>query len=308
MDTSERHPQSRDGGTPAERLLALLGDGPRDRGELAALLRLGQRQVADVIDQLGAEIVSANGRVSLATPASERQPRRGRSPEHLRLRAERRVADADTRTEVAKVRERLLGAALLARESVPAWLEHRARSGEPVEHVTTSGDAVVRQERPQIEYAGPGDTAARSVTSTSELEPLRQLSERLASHYGWQPAQATIYVLTGAVPISGVRIATRQTWPDPGAPTRWTAEFDADEDPEVVARAIRRAQRERGIGRRAKVTDAKRLTRLAPFVAQHGTGESARERWNRENRDRPSDQYGSRQSFHRAVGRATRAA
>ena len=62
----------------------------------------------------------------------------------------------------------------------------------------------------------------RRVPSTPELEPLRLLSERLAARYGWQPAQATVYVPTGAIPVSGVRVTTRDTLPRPGGAARWT--------------------------------------------------------------------------------------
>ena len=85
---------------------------------------------------------------------------------------------------------------------------------------------------------------------------------------------------------------------DPGAPARWTVDFDADEDAEVVADAIRRAQREHDVARKPKSADAERLARLAPFVAEHGDGVSAFEQWNREH---PDDRYSTRSSFRRAA-------
>lgn len=101
--------------------------------------------------------------------------------------------------ELTDVRQRLLGDELLPRERVAAWLEQKTQSGEPVELVTSSGGAVIRRERPVIDYADPSDANVRRVASTSELEPLRHLIERLTRRYGWQPAQATAYVLAGAI-------------------------------------------------------------------------------------------------------------
>jgi hypothetical protein len=290
---SERQPPSRDGGTPAERLLALVRGRARDRRDLADLLGLTPRQVANVLAQLGDDVVSDDGWVRLKPLPAERQPRRARSADHLRQVGERRATDADEQPDVAAVRERLLGGdVLLTVESVATWLEQKAQSGEPTESDTPLG------------YLDPSDPVARWVPSTSELEPLRRASERLACRYGWAPAQATVFVLTGVVPLTGVRVTTRYTLPDPGAPTRWTVDFDANEDAEVVADAIRRAQREHDIPRKPKSADAERLARLASFVAEHGPGVSAYERWNREQTN-PDDRYGDRRSFQRAAKRAT---
>ncbi len=218
----------------------------------------------------------------------------------MRLNGERRAADAQDGLgeQVAAVRAQLLDGESLAPGSVAGWLEEKSQSGRWLEDVTTRDGNVVRRERPAVEYPDSTGVAVLRVPSTPELEPLRRLAIHLARRYGWQPAQATVYVLSGVVPVCGVRLTTRETLPTPGAPTRWTVDFDSDEDAEVVAQVIRQAQRDHEVHRRLKAADAERLARLTPFVAEHGTGVSAWQRWNREN---PDDRYKSPTSFNRVA-------
>lgn len=302
-----------------ELILATLGDrGSVERTALADATGLEQRAVATALGPLlddGKVIEDAGGLRLGASSAPARSPRRGRSSEHLRLRGEQRASDAATDPAVAAVRHRLLGDALLEPDDVPAWIERHREGAPPVTYrllgppalalpddELIDGSPIIEYKCPALAYQAPGFKAACWVPSTAELEPLRQLSETLAKRYGWTPAQATVYVLTDAIPLSGIRVATRRVFPTPGGPTRWAAEFDADEDPQLIADAIRRAQRDHGIGRRRKLEDAERLALVAEFVAEHGSGDLAWRQWNR---DHPRDRYADRRSLWRAAQRAS---
>lgn len=61
-----------------------------------------------------------------------------------------------------------------------------------------------------------GDIVHRATRRKGILERLRQISESLAAFYGWEAADATTYVLTGAVPrVPAIKGDVRLKFPLP---------------------------------------------------------------------------------------------
>jgi len=96
-----------------------------------------------------------------------------------------------------------------------------------------------------LEYASAeGDSVLRiGVRAYGELDRLRRISEFLARRYCWQPAQATLFVLAGAVPlIARIRTTTAVLSTDPWA-DRLVLDVDPAESPKEVASAFAHAVR-----------------------------------------------------------------
>ena len=97
------------------------------------------------------------------------------------------------------------------------------------------------------------------------LDSLRSLSSRLARLYGWQPFQASTFVLTGLPPsIAAIRSQTIG-----GIPLSCTARIVLDVDPAASPRDVMEHYgrvRRRLVAARSPVVNAKDL-KLAEFVA-----------------------------------------
>jgi len=127
------------------------------------------------------------------------------------------------------------------------------------------------------------------------LDQLRQVSESLAARYGWQPAQATIFVLTGETPL--VR-AIKADWTPNG---RLLLNIEAGVSPRqlvIVYRALRRQL----VGKRRDRSLTEHQRQLAQFLATRPADEpwaARRKAWDRAH---PNDAYGAHRAhnFRRA--------
>jgi len=134
----------------------------------------------------------------------------------------------------------------------------------------------------RLEYWSPGDHfISRAPTAHgSILDRLRQVGEILSHRYGWRPAEATIFVLTGEVPRLP---AIRATVHVHDKRSHIVLDVDMATSPRVVADAYRRERREALSQRRPRALSKKHL-QLAVFLGDRPEGESWRDRlkaWNR---------------------------
>ena len=115
------------------------------------------------------------------------------------------------------------------------------------------------------------------------LDQLRFASEHCARLYGWQEGQATIFILTGRMPLI-IRCRTTTRIRSIQATARITLEIDPSLSPKEVGDAYQ-AARKKIQGRRRELS-AKHIT-LGQFIAESPDGETlaARmKRWNRKYR------------------------
>lgn len=209
-----------------------------------------------------------------ASPVRERAGRMQTAARPIRADALSDVmaAEAGRRADVADFRTAALAGGLLPWGEVVAWVEAR-RPAKPTRWLT----ATVPEGTP---WPAPRDAGRRIETLAyaahdsewvqrlatehgTELERLRILGERLASAYGWQPAQATTFVLTGLAPaVDPVRITVHEG----SRPTTQRIVLDVDpaQTPEDVAAAYR-ATRKAMISKRHRDLSEK-MYELAMFV------------------------------------------
>jgi hypothetical protein len=208
----------------------------------------------------------------------------GRPPEMLSEDQRKRVSqrhhalailwakEAEAETDVAAFRKEVLRGKLLRWEDVDDWLKKQAKA-----------DGLGKREPPGsqtqvLAYALPSDVWEHCLPTTANgvLERLRQISDRLSRHYRWQEAQATIFVLTGRVPLvppaeAKIEREAIVLTADPSLTPRQVADYYRQFRKEVLA------------GSRIKALSLKHL-QLAAFAADRPNGESwakKREAWNR---------------------------
>lgn len=134
-----------------------------------------------------------------------------------------------------------------------------------------------------VAYGVPGNDSTYLAASPGDgsLERLRLLSETLAKRYQWQPAQATLFVLTDAVPVislSGYSYAMK----DPLAASRITMTLDPILTPSEVAARYKEV-RKQVLSSRYRSISEKHLE-LAIFMTDRLEGEPLKksmEAWNR---------------------------
>ena len=137
--------------------------------------------------------------------------------------------------------------------------------------------------RPSLAYGVPDDAWSRDVPVRigGTLDRLRELSEQLSRHYRWDQAQATIFVLTGAIPlVSPIRAKMEPNLMRPSATARVVLTIDPTASPAQVAKAYARV-RSSWLGR-YRALSPKHL-RLATFLAERPGEETWAERlktWN----------------------------
>ena len=130
--------------------------------------------------------------------------------------------DALKRESVLDWRRRYLGAHTIPWDQVEEWLMSAAQEdGPPLWHLANAFipakegaddepdiskfdiNGVVFQQL-FLEYVTPDDSHIRTVPTaggSDKLEELRRISEDLSTAYPWQRAQATLFVLTGMMPL-----------------------------------------------------------------------------------------------------------
>ena len=145
-----------------------------------------------------------------------------------------------------------------------------------------------------LKYGGSGNQAYAVPTRIGGvLDRLRILSERLASEYAWQEAQATLFILTGTVPlISPIQVTLKMSKGPLYSRQLIILDVDVRVSPQEVAKHYRLARREIKARRRGKLSE--KHLRLATFDAERPEGESWRKKlaeWNRT--ERPEWRYGN---------------
>ncbi len=263
--------------------------------------------------------------LSRTDPPKPSDKRRGRrSTTDLRQQAIARLVagHVDKDPEVAAFRAKFLGGRLLEPEVVEAWIKDKAAvDGEPTNWLngvplpaghtlewTGEGWIITPpltvSRAPELDHRsvhyGVSDgegVRAWMVTCGGVLDRLRVLSERLADWYGWQLAQATLFVLTGWAPrISIARAPLRPRRLSSLARLELTVDLTLT--PREVADLYRRA-RGNALSRRHRALSERHI-RLAAFAAET-EGKPWAERmnaWNREHRG--SDwEYSERRNFTR---------
>ncbi len=133
-----------------------------------------------------------------------------------------RHASEDAR--VQGFRSRRLPNGLLEFERIEAWISTIAKAdGKPSQYSTVVASAATRKcpdvgiSARYLCYGSPASNFVRNipVAHNGVLDELRGITEILSKRYGWQPAQATLFVLTGVPPlVSTLRVkATTELFP-----------------------------------------------------------------------------------------------
>ena len=202
-------------------------------------------------------------------------------------------------------REELRGR-LIQPDRVGAWIDGRA---EPPTQLATV--AVDRPDEPLeifthvLDYAAPPAVFVQhvGVALGSALDRLRLLSVALAGRYGWQPAQGSIFVLTGLVPIvAPVRVRTAIRYPV-SATSRITLEVDPTVTPPELAEHYATARKRMMAGRSRRMSE--KHLRLAIYAATHseGTWDERMRGWNGAN---PDERYTQASNFQRDAANAVK--
>lgn len=160
-----------------------------------------------------------------------------------------------------------------------------------------------------LDYAVPGEGWVRRmvVSDGSVLDSLRVLSDSLAKSFSWQPAQATVFVLTDTIAyIDPIRV----TGPsenvrhnvDLGWARRITLDVDPALGPDEVAATYQRIRERNGLNR-IRPLSAKHL-RLASFTGADHAQRRWQERFELWNRLYPEWRYNASSNFRRDAIRA----
>ena len=238
------------------------------------------------------------------------------------------AAEATNDERVQAFRTGVLNNSLLTPDEVESWIERQAKAdGSPSawlsvpvpkgfklksseKGVTTKPPLTISDERPAVlvqrrylsylSRRAPPDSDRRREVPTAEggvLERLRQVSEALARHYGWDGALATSFVLTGEIPLAP-SIETRTSVPHPlTALARISLTIDPALSPRQVADHYRRIRGEILGGRHRELSE--KHTRLAIFTAARPAGESRRKQMVDWNKEYPEWRYKEKRNFDR---------
>lgn len=295
---------------PHERTTDLIAEHePVDRGDL--LIYAERAGIADaereleLLERDGRVTVDEDGDVRLAKPRASAPRPRGMSADKL-VDASRRRADRARRREadaLAAFRSRHLDGGVLGGDALPAWIE---RHREPATDYETFADGeLVQVERRCLEYDnGSGFVQYVECRRGGVLDELRILGERLARTYGWQPAQATSFVLADLSPmLAGVRVAVSRRFGATEEATVRVVDAHPHQEPETISRTLRAVRQREGLSQRRP--DARQAA-LADFMLGRAVDEAARIAWRRHCREagRPDWPYSDRSAFSHAVTRA----
>jgi hypothetical protein len=243
----------------------------------------------------------------LPKPSGGRQPRPAVDRQQvLSLLVAHEVAkDPD----VAAFRAEVLGDRLLEPGRIKDWIRAQAEAdGPPTDWLTEvplptghtlrwTGEAFsveppltvsrARHVRYRNLHYGLPDDPSILVWPTTDggvLDRLRRISERLANWYGWDPGQATLFVLTGWVPsVPAVRAGTRYRRLPSLA--RLEMRIDPTLSPREVAAEYRRARRNTLSRRYRSLTDKHILLAAHAARTEGQTWEERMQAWNQEHGD-----------------------
>ncbi len=211
--------------------------------------------------------------------------------------------DAEQDERVVAFRRRALRGRLVKPERVAQWIERHAEP--PTDFVIVARGQPLEHFRRVLDYAAPPSTVAQhvEVAHGSTLDRLRALSDSLANRYAWQPAQASLFVLTALVPIlPPVRSRTMHRVPVAAA-----SRVALDVDPTVTPRELAQhyaAARKRILSGRSRRMSEKHL-RLAIYAAtqEEGTWDDRMRGWNDAH---PEARYRESSNFQRDAAKAVK--
>jgi hypothetical protein len=216
------------------------------------------------------------------------------------------AAEASQDTGVVKFRREELRGRLIKPERVGAWVDRHAKPATQLLTVSTENpDEPLEHSVRMLEYATPPAAWVLrvGVALNSPLERLRALSESLANRHAWQPAQASVFVLTGLVPIlAPIRARTTIRYPIPAA-SRITLDVDPTVTPREVAEHYAATRKGMLAGRSRRMSE--KHLRLAIYAATHSEGTWA-ERMHGWNKAHPDASYGLASNFQRDATKAVK--
>jgi hypothetical protein len=220
--------------------------------------------------------------------------------------------EASRSKAVVDFRRTVLRRNLLSHSVLAQWVERQAkRDGPPTAWLTVAlpprttirlplrifktADSRLSVNRRLLEYAVEGSMWVQRIpiAAAGVLDRLRQIAEELAASYGWQPAQAATFVLTGAIPM----IPQIKGGTSTAARGRIILDVDPTTTPRQVAAAYRRYRKQILKGARLRTLTQKHF-RLAVFAARRSGVLSAADMrtWNRQN---PASPYREEKLFRR---------
>jgi hypothetical protein len=294
----EAHMELADEGYESSRLPDAVWERLVDYGAVEQVLR-GKKPAGWLVDAAWDLLEPTRGRPRRKHPTlDERQAPTNITEAISQLLARQAARDP----AVLDFRERVLGNKLLTREAVGPWIQSIAKTegstvwlsvplddGTAIEFTKdfqVSISPPIRQARAALSHkilkyqvAGDEWTSAVTVRAGSRLDTLRHLSEALSKRFQWQKDQATVFVLTGLIPL-----VPRITMTVGAAGGRIRLDISPHATPREVADTYRRIRGKMlGNGKRIKpITHEKAL--LATFrltKADDETWSDFQRRWNR---------------------------
>ena len=181
---------------------------------------------------------------------------------------------------VLTFRREVLGDKLLLPEQLEPWVVEQAKRDGPADRI------VIRRGISQlltVDTLAYGREWPRHVPVKHDgvLDRLRELSERLANNYGWQPVQGTAFVLTGIAPAApSIRVHVSH-WTELRARSRIKLDVHPTCTPQEVAERYAAVRREQ-FGRLRRLTP--KHAQLAAFFAEQSPitpPHELRQAWNK---------------------------
>ena len=190
--------------------------------------------------------------------------------------------DAEHHFGIAAFREKALSGKLLQAKDAGPWVVERSKKEGKPTTVKTKTKYGVSERLELLAYGIEGDewTHRLPVRHGGLLDELRKASKKLEDFYGWGAAQASFFILTGAVPyVSSIRSTVQ--WVSPlAARQRITLSLHPTCTPREVVRAYGEIRRH-NYGRLRRLSP--RHSMLAAFYAELPDGLPPSEmlrRWN----------------------------
>ncbi len=200
-------------------------------------------------------------------------------------------------------RSRLLLVFSVARGGLVAQLVEHRTENPGVGGSIPSQPTIQFKQLPIREFPLPGEPPVTVMTSAGGvLEELRELSQRLARRFSWNPLQAVLFILTGAIPsVPLVRVTSERSASRP-AFTRVVLDVDPTASPSLVAEQYRQHRKDI-FPRRVRALSARHL-KLAAFVARRAGAATWPELFEEWNRKHAKWKYQRRNIFKRDCVRA----
>lgn len=151
------------------------------------------------------------------------------------------------------------------------------------------------------------DGQTERVVATSRdgtLERLRGLGILLANGYGWQEAQATVFVLTGRTPMLSSLVGQLRLRTQYSAVSHITLAADPALSPREVAEGYGRIRRQVLGGRHRYLTE--KHLQIALFTMKHSGDETWAEQMSDWNREHPQWPYNAPTNYARDASQAHR--